>query len=123
MAKYRRSFDIIAGIVRAVAKGATRKTRIMYDANLSYRLLDKYLKRTIELGFIRFNNNYYEVTDKGRMFLDMYVKFSNKYSNLQREVENMMLEMETLKKMCTTDRESKRKPNTRRNRFKRSSDV
>lgn len=120
MVKYRRSFDIIAGIVRAVAKGATRKTRIMYDANLSYRLLDKYLKKTVELGFIRLNNNHYEVTDKGRTFLDMYTKFSNRYSNLQKEVKSMMLEMETLKKMCTTDRENKRS-STGRNRSKRSS--
>jgi predicted transcriptional regulator len=111
--KHRRDFEIIADILKVVEKGA-RKTRIMYDANLSYRLLDKYLKRAVELGFICFNDNRYEATDKGRMFLEMYTRFSNKYSGLQREFKNMLVEMETLRRMCITASDAERKPVTRK---------
>jgi predicted transcriptional regulator len=100
MVKYRRRFEIIANILGAAKEGA-KKTRIMYVANLSYTLLEKYLMQTIDVGFIRLNNNSYEITEKGLMFLEMYEKFSSKYSKLQKELENIRFEMEILEKMCT----------------------
>ncbi|MEM2914190.1 MAG: winged helix-turn-helix domain-containing protein [Candidatus Bathyarchaeia archaeon] len=100
MVKYRRRFEIMASILDA-AKAGAKKTRIMYVANLSYSLLEKYLTETIDVGFIRLNNNAYEITEKGRIFLEMNSEFSSKYSKLQKEVENMKFEMEVLERMCT----------------------
>lgn len=101
MAKYRRRFEIIADILNAAKNGA-KKTRIMYVANLSHRLLEKYLMETINVGFIRFNNDCYEVTEKGRMFLERYEHFSSKYSRVLKELESMRFEMEVLERMCTS---------------------
>lgn len=99
MVKYRRRFEIIADILNAAENGA-KKTRIMYVANLSYRLLEKYLKETLMVGLIRSNNEGYEVTEKGRIFLERYGEFSSKFSKLERELEAMRFEREVLERMC-----------------------
>lgn len=99
MTKYRRKVEIIADILNAVGRGA-KKTRIMYIANLSYNLLEKYLKKTIEAGLMGFQGDFYRVTEKGRIFLERYERFSSKYSKLKKEHENIMFEMEVLERMC-----------------------
>jgi predicted transcriptional regulator len=113
MVKYRRRFEIIADILD-VAKNGAKKTRIMYVANLSHKLLEKYLMETINVGFIRFNNDGYEVTEKGQLFLERYAGFSGKYSKLQRELENMKFEMEVLERMCATASDANPKLSVRR---------
>lgn len=115
--KYRRRFEIIADILKAAENGA-KKTKIMYVANLSHRLLEKYLMETINVGFIRFNNDGYEVTDKGRLFLERYAQFSSKYSKVQRELENLRFEREVLEGMCTTASDANPKISVRRGKLK-----
>jgi predicted transcriptional regulator len=99
MAKYRDSLDIIADILNAAGNGA-KKTRIMYVANLSYKLLQKYLEETVQTGFMRINNNGYEITEKGQAFLEKYGDFSSKYSKIERERQSIMFEREILERMC-----------------------
>jgi predicted transcriptional regulator len=110
MVKYRRRLEIIADILNAARKNTVKKTRIMYVANLSHGLLEKYLMEAIHIGFIRFNNNGYEVTEKGQLFLEKYMQFSSKYSKLEKQLENLMFEREVLERMCASalDANSKR---------------
>jgi predicted transcriptional regulator len=103
VAKHRNRVDIIADVLDVAAHGA-KKTRIMYIANLSYRLLEKYLNETISIGFMQFNENGYEVTEKGRSFLEHYVQFSRKYSDLEGKLEDMRFEREVLDRMCRPPR-------------------
>lgn len=100
--------DIIADILNVANNGAN-KTKIMYIANLSYELLQKYLKETIDIGFLRFNGSGYEVTHKGRLFLEKHVQFSSRYSSLKSELELVMFEKEVLKKMCENRRDGSSK--------------
>lgn len=100
--KYRRGFEIIADILKAAKNGA-RKTRIMYIANLSHSLLEKYLAKTIDIGFIILNNDCYEVTERGQLFLERFEQFFSRYSRVQRELEKMRFEMEVLERMCMID--------------------
>jgi len=102
--KYRRKLEIIADILKAVGKGA-KKTRIMYVANLSYKLLGKYLDVTLRAGLVRFNNNSYEVTEKGQAFLERFDHFSSRYSRLKRELEDITFEREVLERMCELPKE------------------
>ena len=102
MVKYRRRFEIIADIIRSAEKG-TKKTKIMYFANLSYRLLKRYLDETMRVGFIREIDNAYESTEKGKIFLEKYVQFSSKYSKLANEFEALKFEMEVLERMCSLE--------------------
>lgn len=107
MVRYRRRFEIIADILDATGDGA-KKTRIMYGANLSHSLLEKYLVEMIDIGFLRTNKEGYEVTEKGQIFLEKYNEFSSKYSNLRRELENLKFEREILENMCRVSSGAKR---------------
>lgn len=106
MKRNRRRIDIIADILKAVEKSAVKKTRIMHFANLSYALLEKYLDDVINLGFICYNNNGYEATEKGRIFLQRYMEFSVKNFRIERELEKLRFEKGILEKMCTSLKES-----------------
>ena len=61
-------FDIIVAILDVVSSSAT-KTKIVYDANLNFNLATKYLDLLQERKFIRINDNVYEITSEGKMFL------------------------------------------------------
>jgi predicted transcriptional regulator len=99
MTKYRSKLEIVADILDAVGDGA-KKTRIMYIANLSYKLLGKYLTKTIEAGLVSSDDNNYEVTEKGRVFLERFKTFSGRYSRINKEFEKVSFEREVLEKMC-----------------------
>jgi len=113
MVKYRDRLEIITDILNAATSGA-KKTKIMYCANLSYKLLEKYLGEAISIGFIRFNNDFYEVTEKGRALLEKYGQFSNKYSRIETTLQGMMFEREALKRMCEPAGNAELKPIARR---------
>jgi predicted transcriptional regulator len=98
MAK-RRRIDILADVLEVAVKGA-KKTRIMNNANLSYSLLEKYLKYTVGVGFLRLNDGSYETTEKGRKFLEMYARFSSKHAKLRKELEASELELRVLERFC-----------------------
>jgi len=115
VAKNRRRVDIIADILKTATSSA-KKTRIMYIANLSYRLLEKYLDETINMGFVQASGNIYEITEKGRGFLDKYVQFSGRYSGLEDKLEDMRFEREVLERMCQPLKRKNPAPRTKRGR-------
>jgi predicted transcriptional regulator len=99
MSKYRSGLKIIADILDAVGEGA-KKTRIMYFANLSYKLLGKYLKKAIDAGLVSSDEDHYEVTEKGRTFLERFNDFSGRYSKINKQLEEISFEREVLRRMC-----------------------
>jgi predicted transcriptional regulator len=99
LAKYRRRFDILADIVRVAGVGA-RKTKIMYFANLSFALLNKYLEDALHVGFLRLSGERYLMTKKGEAFLERYSEFSSRYSSVKADLERLECEAEDLDKMC-----------------------
>jgi predicted transcriptional regulator len=99
LVKYRDSLNIIADILGVAGSGA-KKTRIMYVANLSYGLLEKYLDETVDLGFLRFDGNCYAVTEKGEAFLEKYSAFSRRNSEAEKKFRSISFEREALKRMC-----------------------
>ncbi len=52
MGKNRDKVDIIAAILKAAGDGAN-KTKIMFGANLSFKLLEKYLETVMNIGFVQ----------------------------------------------------------------------
>jgi predicted transcriptional regulator len=67
--------DIIADILESSVE-ATRKTTIMYRANLSFRQLQTYLPWLVENGFLEAYLNQgvkiYIIDKKGNAFLEVY---------------------------------------------------
>jgi len=75
MNKRRCEYDIVASILITSKKGATR-TQIMYCANLSFALLNKYLNFLISDGLLEYKkerkNGFYVTSEKGDNFLASY---------------------------------------------------
>jgi predicted transcriptional regulator len=73
----RNDLDICADILK-VAKSGAKKTHIVYQANLNFTLVKKYLKRLINSGFIEDNNDgeLYITTQRGFKFLEQYSKLT-----------------------------------------------
>ena len=100
MVKYRRRFEIIADIISAAEKGA-KKTRIMYFANLSYKLLFQYLVEVTEAGLISFEKeDRYVLTVKGKAFLNKHEEYSKRCRSLEEHLNHVNNEKTVLEKMC-----------------------
>ena len=106
--KYRRRFEIIADILSVAGQGS-KKTRIMYFANLSYVLLKKYLDDTLRVGLLRFDGKSYVVTERGRTFLDRFSEFSTRSVRIRQDVASLSSEEELLGRMCTPKKSKARK--------------
>jgi predicted transcriptional regulator len=96
---YRNRLEIIADILRVAGDGS-KKTRIMYFANLSYQLLERYLAKVIEARLLNRNGDRYEVTEKGRIFLEKFDTYSRKASKVRKEIESLKFERQVLEQMC-----------------------
>jgi predicted transcriptional regulator len=67
----RTNLDICADLLY-VAKGGAKKTHLVYQANLNFALVKKYLSRLTENGLLEPVNGSFFTTDKGSRFLDQY---------------------------------------------------
>ena len=86
MAKYRTKLQIIAEILEIV-KGGAKKTHIMYRANLSYKLLCKYLDEVLACELVEVNSDdSYAVAPKGREFLRKFAAYSKLRARVKGQV-------------------------------------
>lgn len=100
MGKYRDRLQIIADILSVIRDGA-KKTRIMYQANLSYTLLTNYLNEVVAAGLVSFGSeDCYILTRKGKEFLGMYGEHAKRCSKLEEQSNGVNEEKMALEKMC-----------------------
>ncbi len=71
----RNNLDICSDILR-VARGGANKTRIVYQANLNFQIVKKYLNRLIDNGFLRPSEDVFITTPKGVQFIEQYTAIS-----------------------------------------------
>ena len=74
----RDSKDIEADILRIAETGA-RKTQIVYQANLNFKIVKRYLKRLIEQGYLEHlvHDSLFQTTSRGKEFLRRYAALAN----------------------------------------------
>lgn len=103
MGCYRRRLDIIADVL-SVARQDAKKTQIMYQANLSYKLLKRYLNEIVEASLVRFNreNRCYMLTSKGQEFLEKYKKYSRRNKHVERQLRSQHDTKRTLEELCSS---------------------
>lgn len=103
MGKYRSRLEIVADILCVVnGNNGARKTRIMYQANLSYKLLTRYLKDIVEAGLVRFGSrNYYALTRKGREFLRRFGEYCDGREKVEEQLDHVEGQRVTLEKMLS----------------------
>mgnify|MGYP001133789979 CR=1 FL=1 len=89
MGKYRGKLQIIADILSVVREGA-RKTHVMYRANLSYRLLSRYLTEVLECGLVSLDKeDRYKLTRRGQNFLDRFNEYSKRCDQLEQQLNHV----------------------------------
>lgn len=101
MRNYRDKYDIIADILE-IAKENPKKTQIMYKANLSYKVLKKYLNEIIKASLISYivGKKYYTLTDKGEKFLMHYKEYSKTNTIIKKRLEDIQTKKGFLKRLC-----------------------
>jgi predicted transcriptional regulator len=99
LGKNRDRLSIIAAILEATNSGVS-KTHIMFTANLSFSLLEKYLDVVVSAGFVRVKACKYELTEHGREYLKQYRHFHERYITAQRLLETLGFERDKLALMC-----------------------
>ena len=99
LGKNRDRLSIVAAILEAANFGAS-KTRIMFQANLSFSLLEKYLGAAVSAGFVQPNSGRYELTELGREFLREYRHFHERYDRAQKTLDSLGSERERLASLC-----------------------
>ncbi len=101
MGNYRDRLDIIADILNVASRDA-KKTQIMYQANLSYKVLQRYLTEILSASLVEFvdNQQYYSLTDKGHQYLDAYKEYARCSKSMEKRLHDYSTKRRVLEKLC-----------------------
>ncbi|NIR87762.1 transcriptional regulator [Candidatus Bathyarchaeota archaeon] len=102
MGKYRSKLHIVADMLSVVSgNDGARKTRIMYLANLSWDLLNRYLDDLMGAGLLSFDSSgCYVLTSKGRVFLYRFSEYSKRCERVEERLNDLDKEKKDLENMC-----------------------
>ncbi len=103
LVNYRDRLDIIADILNVVSREA-KKTQIMYQANLSYKVLQRYLTEITEASLISFEhvNQSYLLTGKGHEYLVAYKEYSRCSKSMEKRLNDFSTKRKILESLCPT---------------------
>jgi len=98
---YREHFDIIADILNVAGRNA-KKTRIMYQANLSYSILQRYLSEVLAWSLVSFDgrSQSYVLTSKGQEFLYAYKEYSKIRQHVEKRLNDVAAKRKVLEQLC-----------------------
>ena len=101
MGNYRGRLDIIADILNVASRDA-KKTQIMYQANLSYKVLQRYLTEIVNAQLINYEyeKQLFQLTDKGREFLEAYQKYSKTNKHVEKRLNDIATKKKLLDDLC-----------------------
>jgi predicted transcriptional regulator len=101
MGHYRGRLDIIADILKVVGQNA-KKTQIMYQANLSYKVLQRYLKDITAASLINFQpeEQCYVLTSKGCEYLEAYKSYSKINKSAEECLNDVCSKKKNLEELC-----------------------
>jgi predicted transcriptional regulator len=101
LVNYRDRLDIIADILNVASREA-KKTQIMYQANLSYKVLQRYLNEITEASLVEFQNlkQCYQLTFKGHEYLDAYKDYSRCSKSMEKRLNEFSTKRKVLESLC-----------------------
>ena len=101
MVSYREHFDIIADILNVAGRNP-KKTQIMYQANLSYSILQRYLSEVVAASLISFESRSqsYVLTPKGQEFLYAYKDYSKTRQHVEKRLNEAATKRKVLEQLC-----------------------
>jgi predicted transcriptional regulator len=102
LGNYRGKLDIIADILRVVSQ-KPKKTQIMYQANLSYKVLKRYLRNVTAYSLISFvtEEQCYVLTPKGHEFLEAYQDYSRTNTLAKKHLNDVRSKKKSLEELCS----------------------
>jgi predicted transcriptional regulator len=102
LGSYRGKLDIIAAILQVVSQNA-KKTRIMQQANLSYKVLQRYLKDVTAASLISFEitEQCYVLTPKGQEFLEAYEDYAKTIKIAEKRLNDVYNKKRNLEALCS----------------------
>lgn len=102
MGSYRGRLDIIADILQVVSQNP-KKTQIMYQANLSYKVLTRYLRNITAASLIDFETTEqcYVLTPKGEDFLEAYKDYAKTNKSIEKRLNDINNKKKTLEELCS----------------------
>jgi len=80
--KKRSKYEIIQDVLDQCQTGS-KKTWVMYRANLSYDLTTEYLNELAKLGLVEPKDGLYYTTEKGKQLLELLKTYRQKKSELE----------------------------------------
>jgi predicted transcriptional regulator len=104
---YRDRLDIIADILDVASRNA-KKTQIMYRANLSYKVLQKYLSdltQTSLIGYHETKQSYF-VTQKGKEFLETYRDYYKNSKSVEKRQSLVNDKRKVLDELCSNKKQA-----------------
>jgi predicted transcriptional regulator len=103
LGNYRGRLDIIADILQVASQNA-KKTQIMYQANLSYKVLQRYLKDITAASLVHFKTveQCYVLTTKGQEFLEAYKDYTRTNKSIEKRLNDFNNKKKTLEGLCST---------------------
>ena len=101
MGNYRDRLDIIADILNVASQDA-KKTKIMYQANLSYKVLQRYLAELVDAALVTFENHnqQYKLTVKGHEYLDAYKEYARCSKSMEKYLKDFSAKKKVLENLC-----------------------
>jgi len=101
LGSYRDRLDIIADILQVASRDA-KKTQIMYQANLSYKVLQRYLSEVTDASLIRFDisSQSYLITEKGQEYLSAYKEYSRTNKSIEKRLNDFSIKRKALQDLC-----------------------
>lgn len=102
MGKHRTRLKILANILSVISNNnRAKKTQIMYQAYLSYKLLIQYLHDVVKAGLVTCaDENWYLLTPKGEEFLAKFVEYTKSRNNLDKQLNHIDDQRSILEEMC-----------------------
>lgn len=109
MGKHRSRLKILANILSVVSNNnGAKKTQIMYQAYLSYKLLTRYLHDITRAGLVRCEDeNCYRLTPKGEDFLAKLVEYNKSRKSVDEQLNYVEDQRSMLEGMCCNNNASK----------------
>ncbi len=79
-----------------------KKTQIMYQANLSYKVLQRYLTEIIDASLVAFENEkqHYFLTGKGQEYLEAYKEYSRCSKTMEKRLNEFSSKRKVLENLC-----------------------
>jgi predicted transcriptional regulator len=101
LVNYRDRLDIIADILNVASRDA-KKTQIMYQANLSYKVLQRYLNEIVTASLVSFEHNRqcYQLTGKGHEYLDAYREYARLSKTMEKRLNDFSMKRKILENLC-----------------------